>query len=156
MRLCAWVCMWVRVCTSVCACVWAQWSIEKVFQSSRKSQRNSEIPFDSSSGRNKWLPLSPSLSFPLLVSFYLLTHFSVCHSHLNPSPFSVLPLPNPIWFNQFVYSAAFSMSASTMSTNKNECQSECESLNLNSSNRGKGWWECTLFNTLMNLHKYII
>lgn len=91
---CACVCMWVRVCTSVCACVWAQWSIAKVIQSSRKSQRNSEIPFDSSSGRNKWLP--PSLSHPLLVSFFLLTHFSVCHSHLNPPPSSARPLPNPM------------------------------------------------------------
>lgn len=50
------------------------------------------------------------------------------------------------------------MSASTMSTNENECQSECELLNLNSSGGGKGgeWRGCTLFNTLMNLHKYII
>lgn len=143
-------CAWVDVCVSV-----------HVFESHDPLRKS----FNHRANLNKirirlklraqQVDASLSVSLFLALSL-LLTHFSVCHSRLN----STSPLLPPfakshaqIWFNQFVYSAAFSMSASTMSTNENECQSECESLNLNSSGAGRG---CTLFNTLMNLHKYII
>lgn len=90
------VCVCVRACACVCKCVPAFELNDPLRKSFNHRANLSEIPKFHSTQAQGATSGCPPLSLSHSISFFLLTHFSVCHSHLNPSPFSVLPLPNPM------------------------------------------------------------